>query len=74
MTEKKINKLLIATRGEIACKIIRCAKKLHILTLAIYSDADTKSLHTELADEAIHIPGILVSDTYMNGSSIIHIA
>jgi 3-methylcrotonyl-CoA carboxylase alpha subunit len=74
MTEKKIKKLLIANRGEIACKIIRCAKKLNILTLAIYSDADIKSLHTELADEAIHIPGILVSDTYMNGSSIIQIA
>ena len=74
MIKKKIKKLLIANRGEIACKIIRCAKKLNILTLAIYSDADIKSLHTELADEAIHIPGILVSDTYMNGSSIIQLA
>ena len=74
MTETKIKKLLIANRGEIACKVIRCAKKLNIPTLAIYSDADIKSLHTELADEAIHIPGILVSDTYMNGSSIIQIA
>ena len=74
MAFQKIKKLLIANRGEIACKIIRSAKELNIPTLAIYSDADSTSLHTELADEAIHIPGVSVSETYMNSSAIIEIA
>ena len=74
MAFQKIKKLLIANRGEIACKIIRSAKELNIPTLAIYSDADSTSSHTELADEAIHIPGVSVSETYMNSSAIIEIA
>ena len=74
MNKQKIKKLLIANRGEIACKIIQRAKKLNILTLAIYSDLDIDSLHTKLADEAIHIKGFLVSETYMNGNLIIQIA
>ena len=74
MNKQKIKKLLIANRGEIACKIIQRAKKLNIPTLAIYSDLDIDSLHTKLADEAIHIKGFLVSETYMNGNLIIQIA
>ena len=74
MIQKKIKKLLIANRGEIACKIIKCAKKLNIPTLAIYSDVDIQSLHCELADEAVNIPGFSVSDTYMNSEAIIKIA
>jgi 3-methylcrotonyl-CoA carboxylase alpha subunit len=74
MNKQKIKKLLIANRGEIACKIIQRAKKLNIPTLAIYSDLDIDSLHTKLADEAIHIQGFLVSETYMNGNLIIQIA
>jgi len=70
---KKIKKLLVANRGEIACKIILCAQKLNIPTLAIYSDEDVNSLHVSLADEAINIPGSNVSDTYMNSSAIINI-
>ena len=70
---KKIKKLLVANRGEIACKIIICAQKLNIPTLAIYSDEDVNSLHVSLADEAINIPGSNVSDTYMNSSAIINI-
>jgi acetyl/propionyl-CoA carboxylase alpha subunit len=50
MAVPKIKKLLIANRGEIACKIIRCAKKMKIPTVAIYSDEDLNCLHTELAD------------------------
>ena len=56
MAVPKIKKLLIANRGEIACKIIRCAKKINIPTVAIYSDEDINSLHRKLADEAINIP------------------
>ncbi len=69
----KIKKLLIANRGEIACKIIRCARKMKIPTVAIYSDEDINCLHTKLADEAINIPGSLVSKTYMNSDVIIKI-
>ena len=49
MIKKKIKKLLIANRGEIACKIIKCAKNLGIPTVAIYSNEDADSLHTQLA-------------------------
>ena len=57
MIKKKIKKLLIANRGEIACKIIKCAKNLNIPTVAIYSNEDANSLHNKLADEAVNIPG-----------------
>jgi len=70
---KKIKKLLVANRGEIACKIINSAKKLNIPTLAIYSDEDVNSMHVNLADEAANIPGSNVSDTYMNILAIIEI-
>ena len=69
----KIKKLLIANRGEIACKIIRCARKMKIPTVAIYSDEDINCLHTKLADEAINIPGSQVTETYMNSDVIIKI-
>ncbi|WP_163846887.1 acetyl-CoA carboxylase biotin carboxylase subunit [Pseudooceanicola aestuarii] len=49
------NKILIANRGEIACRVIKTARKMGIATVAIYSDADRNALHVEMADEAIHI-------------------
>ncbi|MFW2587652.1 acetyl-CoA carboxylase biotin carboxylase subunit [Sagittula sp. SSi028] len=49
------NKILIANRGEIACRVIKTARKMGIQTVAIYSDADKNALHVEMADEAIHI-------------------
>ena len=73
MIKKKIKKLLIANRGEIACKIIKCAKNLNIPTVAIYSNEDVNSLHVQLADEAVNIPGSLVSETYMNVTAIINL-
>ena len=61
MSVPNIKKLLIANRGEIACKIIRCARKMKIPTVAIYSDEDVNCLHAKLADKAIKIPGSKVS-------------
>ncbi|MCL6283169.1 acetyl/propionyl/methylcrotonyl-CoA carboxylase subunit alpha [Ruegeria sp. 2012CJ41-6] len=49
------NKILIANRGEIACRVIKTARKMGIATVAIYSDADKQALHVKMADEAVHI-------------------
>ncbi len=49
------NKILIANRGEIACRVIKTARKMGIGTVAIYSDADRQALHVEMADESVHI-------------------
>ncbi|KUJ76942.1 acetyl/propionyl-CoA carboxylase subuit alpha [Ruegeria marisrubri] len=49
------NKILIANRGEIACRVIKTARKMGIGTVAVYSDADKQALHVEMADEAVHI-------------------
>ena len=49
------NKILIANRGEIACRVVKTARKLGIKTVAIYSDADRQALHVDMADEAVHI-------------------
>jgi len=48
-------KILIANRGEIACRVIKTARKMGIATVAIYSDADRNALHVQMADEALHI-------------------
>ncbi len=58
--------LLIANRGEIACRIIRSAKRLGVRTVAVYSEVDAGALHVELADDAVHIGPALASDSYLN--------
>ncbi|WP_438753308.1 acetyl-CoA carboxylase biotin carboxylase subunit [Pararhizobium sp. O133] len=60
-----LSKILIANRGEIACRVIRTAKKMGIATVAVYSDADADALHVTLADEAVHIGPAPSSQSYI---------
>src|SRR4030095_10898379 len=66
-----MNSLLIANRGEIACRIIRTARRLGIRTVAVYSDADAKALHVRMADEAVHIGPSPARESYLVGEKII---
>ncbi len=66
--------ILIANRGEIACRVIRTARALGIRTVAVYSDADASALHVELADLAVHIGGPAPRDSYLRGDAIIQAA
>ena len=63
--------LLIANRGEIACRVIKTAKTLGIRTIAVYSDADREALHVKMADEAVHIGGSAARDSYLQIDKII---
>ncbi|MBT7251179.1 MAG: acetyl/propionyl-CoA carboxylase subunit alpha, partial [Rhodospirillaceae bacterium] len=60
-----IKKILIANRGEIACRVIKTAKKMGIATVAVYSDADTYALHKQMADEAVHIGPAPSAESYL---------
>ncbi len=66
-----ITSLLIANRGEIACRIIRTAREMGIRTVAVYSDADAKALHVRMADEAVHIGPSPPRESYLAGDKII---
>jgi len=66
-----ISSLLIANRGEIACRVIRTAQALGIRTVAVYSDADAKALHVRMADEAVHIGPSPARESYLVGDKII---
>jgi len=68
------DKVLIANRGEIACRIIRTARRMGIATVAVYSDADTRALHLEMADEAVHIGPSPVGESYLVAERIIEAA
>ncbi|GAB5469165.1 MAG: acetyl/propionyl/methylcrotonyl-CoA carboxylase subunit alpha [Rhodospirillales bacterium] len=67
-------KILIANRGEIACRVIRTARKLGVATVALYSDADAVALHVALADEAWRLGPAPVAESYLKGETILEIA
>jgi 3-methylcrotonyl-CoA carboxylase alpha subunit len=66
-----ITSILIANRGEIACRIIRTARAMGIRTVAVYSDADAKALHVRQADESVHIGASPARESYLVGEKII---
>ena len=67
-------KILIANRGEIACRVIRACRELNITTVAVYSDADKDALHVRMADEAFHIGPPPSAESYLRGDKIIDVA
>ncbi len=73
-TKIKINKILIANRGEIACRIIRTAQRMGIECVAVYSDADRNSQHVKQADEAWYIGEAPAKDSYLKAQTILQIA
>ncbi|MDH3994676.1 MAG: 3-methylcrotonyl-CoA carboxylase, partial [Gammaproteobacteria bacterium] len=68
------NKILIANRGEIACRVIKTARRMGVATVAVYSDADRDALHVRLADEAIHIGAAPARESYLLGDRILEAA
>ena len=68
------SKILIANRGEIACRVAATAKRLGISTVAVYSDADREAKHVSVCDEAVYLGGSAPKDSYLKGDAIIAIA
>ena len=71
---KMFTKILIANRGEIACRVIKTARKMGILTVAVYSDADKNALHVNLADEAIYLGPSPSRESYLLSEKVIEAA
>ena len=67
-------KILIANRGEIACRVIRTAQKMGIATVAVHSDADSKAMHVMMADEAVRIGPAASSESYLSIDNVIKAA
>ena len=74
MNTKRINKVLIANRGEIAVRIMRTLKRLHIESVAVFADNDADALHRRMADEAYPLGNGSIKDTYLNIQKIIDTA
>ena len=68
------SKILIANRGEIACRVIRTARRLGYGTVAVFSDADRDAPHVQQADEAVHIGGSAAADSYLKVDAILDAA
>src|SRR5690349_9928115 len=70
-TQAMFSKILIANRGEIACRVIKTARKMGIATVAVYSDADAGARHVRLADEAVRIGQAPARESYLRGDAIV---
>lgn len=68
------SKILIANRGEIACRVMRTARGLGYRTVAVFSDADRAAPHVQQADEAVHIGASAAADSYLNSNALLHAA
>ncbi len=68
------DRLLIANRGEIACRIIKTARQMGIRTIAVHSDVDAKALHVRMADEAVSLGGAAPSESYLRAGRILALA
>ncbi|WP_170325681.1 acetyl/propionyl/methylcrotonyl-CoA carboxylase subunit alpha [Ruegeria arenilitoris] len=68
------NKILIANRGEIACRVMETAQRMGVSCVAVYSDADASAKHVQMADEAVHIGGAAPAESYLKGDVIIQAA
>ncbi|MGH1356478.1 MAG: biotin carboxylase N-terminal domain-containing protein, partial [Thalassovita sp.] len=68
------DKILIANRGEIACRVMETARRMGVKTVAVYSDADAGAKHVALADEAVHIGGSAPAQSYLLADNIIKVA
>jgi propionyl-CoA carboxylase alpha chain len=69
-----ISSILVANRGEIACRVFRTCGELGIRTVAVHSDADENALHARVADTAVRLPGAAPSETYLRGDLIVRAA
>ena len=74
MVTTMFNKILIANRGEIACRVMRTARSMGISTVAVYSDADANGDHVAMADEAVRIGPAASTESYLKGDVIIEAA
>ncbi|DAC22678.1 MAG TPA: acety-l/propionyl-CoA carboxylase subunit alpha, partial [Candidatus Thalassarchaeaceae archaeon] len=63
--------VLVANRGEIACRVLRACNEMGLESIAIRSDADYGALHTEVADSVVHLEGETLADTYLNIDAIL---
>jgi len=70
----RFTKILIANRGEIACRVIRTAKAMGYRTVAVYSEADAQALHVAMADEAVCIGPPAVRESYLNMQALLRAA
>ncbi|KJH46335.1 putative acetyl-CoA carboxylase, biotin carboxylase subunit [Dictyocaulus viviparus] len=71
LDEPKFDKILIANRGEIACRVIKTARAMGIKTVAVHSDVDSGSLHVKMADEAVCVGGAPTSESYLRADRIL---